>query len=159
MRIGVLSDTHGRITRTRKAARMLESLQVEVVLHCGDIGSPEVVRLLAGLPVHFVLGNVDSPAPLEETIREAGQTYHNRFGSLELDGRRIAFLHGDDLRRLREAVESNRWDLVCHGHTHVAEVRTEGNTLVVNPGALHHTAQPTAAVVELSTLKAWLISV
>ncbi len=35
MRLGILSDTHGQIALTRNAIRMLESLDVETVLHCG----------------------------------------------------------------------------------------------------------------------------
>jgi putative phosphoesterase len=158
MLIGVLSDTHGRIDRTQEAVRMLESLQVEAVLHCGDIGSAEIVRLLAGWPAHFVFGNVDDPNMLRAAIDESGRTCHEWFGSLELEGRRIALLHGDDVRRLRQTIECGQWDLVCHGHTHVAAIRTEGRTLVLNPGALQRTSRPSIAVVELPALRATLVS-
>lgn len=51
MRVGIISDTHGQVDFTRPAVRMLESLDVERLFHCGDIGSPEVVELLrAGRP-------------------------------------------------------------------------------------------------------------
>ncbi|NUQ65851.1 MAG: YfcE family phosphodiesterase [Pirellulales bacterium] len=154
MRIGILSDTHGRIDRTQEAVRMLESLKVAAVLHCGDIGSAEIVRLLRGWPCHFVFGNVDDPDLLREAILEAGQTCHEWFGSLEVEDRKIALLHGDDYRRLRQTIASGQWDLVCHGHTHVADIRTEGRTVVVNPGALHRSARPSLAVVDLPSLKA-----
>ena len=38
---------------------MFESLEVETVLHCGDIGSMAVVELFARWPTHFVFGNCD----------------------------------------------------------------------------------------------------
>jgi putative phosphoesterase len=38
---------------------MLESLEVDAVLHCGDIGSIAVVELFAAWPTHFVFGNCD----------------------------------------------------------------------------------------------------
>ncbi len=158
MRIGIVSDTHGRIDRTQEAVRMLESLEAAAVLHCGDIGSAEVVRLLRAWPCHFVFGNVDSPDPLREAILEAGQTCHERFGTVELENRRIALLHGDDYRRLRQTIESGEWDLVCYGHTHVAEIGTQGRTLVVNPGALHRSARPSIAIVDLVPLRATPIS-
>ena len=44
MRLGVVSDSHGHVDCTRPAIRMLESLQVDRVLHCGDIGSAAVVE-------------------------------------------------------------------------------------------------------------------
>ena len=82
MLLGVVSDTHGDLPQTRAAVRMLESFEVGVVLHCGDIGSPDVVRLFTPWPTHFVLGNCDDePGPLEQAIAEAGLTFHDRFGS------------------------------------------------------------------------------
>ena len=52
MRVGIISDTHGQVDFTRPAVRMFESLDVERVFHCGDIGSPEVVELFApGRPI------------------------------------------------------------------------------------------------------------
>ena len=37
MRIGILSDTHGHVANTLEAVRMLEMLDVETLLHCGDL--------------------------------------------------------------------------------------------------------------------------
>jgi len=37
---------------------MLESLDVETVLHCGDIGSIAVVELFAAWPTHFAFGQL-----------------------------------------------------------------------------------------------------
>ncbi len=122
MIIGIVSDTHGHVEYARPAVRMLESCQVELVIHCGDIGSPDVVELFAPWPTHFVFGNVDEPNRLRRAIAAAGQTCHERFGSLELDGRRIAFLHGDDARLLVEAIDDARYDVVCFGHTHCPEL-------------------------------------
>ena len=59
MRLGIVSDTHGQVLFARNAVRMLESLDVDLVIHCGDIGSPEVVALFSDWPTHFVFGNVD----------------------------------------------------------------------------------------------------
>ena len=65
MLIGVVSDTHGHVDYTRQAVRMLESMDVQRVIHCGDIGSEAVLLELAGvfgdagIPVDAVLGNVD----------------------------------------------------------------------------------------------------
>ena len=59
MRIGIVSDTHGHVEFTLPAVRLLESLEVERVLHCGDIGSTGVVEAFAGWPTDFVFGNCD----------------------------------------------------------------------------------------------------
>jgi len=154
MRIGVVSDTHGHVLNTLAGVRMLESLDVELVIHCGDIGSTEIVSLFAPWPTHFVFGNVDHDrGGLEAAIKAAGKTCHGRFGSLELEGKTIAFLHGDDTALLRQTTTSGEYDLVCHGHTHVARQVKEGRTLVLNPGALYRATPHSIAVVELPSLE------
>jgi putative phosphoesterase len=154
MIVGVVSDTHGHVELTRPAVRMLESREVELVIHCGDIGSPEIVALFERWPTHFVFGNVDTPpARLRQAIEAAGQTCHERFGSLELGGKRIAFLHGDDDARLRTVIGSGEYDLVCYGHTHLAEQHRSGTTLVVNPGALYRARPHSLAIARLPQLE------
>jgi uncharacterized protein len=151
MTIGVLSDTHGDLEATRQAVRIFDSFGVSLVIHCGDVGAA-VAPLLAGRPAHFVAGNMDASAPLADEINDPLHTFHGDFGNLELEGCRVAFLHGNDARRLHQAVNSGEWDLVCHGHTHVFSSSRRGRTLVLNPGALARTHDPSIAVVELPSL-------
>jgi putative phosphoesterase len=158
MRIGVISDTHGHVANTLAAVRLLESLEVEQVLHCGDIGTPTIPKLLAGWPTHFVFGNCDQETDdLEEAIASAGLTCHGRFAELELAGRKIAIIHSDDARLFRATISSGCFDLVCYGHTHEAESHREGPTLVLNPGALYRANPHTLAVVDLKTMEAEII--
>ena len=104
------------------------------MIHCGDIGTASIPPLLSDWPAHYVLGNVDRDEPeLREAIERSGGQLHGRFGELEFEGVKIAFLHGDDERRLRETITDGRWQLVCHGHTHQARAAREGTTLVLNP--------------------------
>jgi hypothetical protein len=155
MRIAVVSDTHGNIASTTAAVRQLETHDVAAVLHCGDIGSSDIIPLFASWPAHFVFGNVDhNETELARAIDQAGQTCHGRFGQIELDGRQIALIHSDDRELFDETVASSKWDLVCYGHTHVAEQHRVGRTLVLNPGALFRANPRTFAVVDLPTLKA-----
>lgn len=154
MIIGIVSDTHGHIEFTRPAVRMLESCQVELVIHCGDIGSEEIVGCFQRWPTHFVWGNVDTqPQRLRQSIEAAGQTCHERFGELDVDGRRIAFLHGDDGPLLQKTIDGGQYDLVCYGHTHLAEQHRVGNTLVVNPGALYRAHPHSLAIGRLPQLE------
>lgn len=160
MRIGVISDTHGQVTSTLAAVRLLESLDVAAVLHCGDIGTPQIPKLLAAWPAHFVFGNCDhEAAELRAAIEAAGQTCHGRFADLELAGRRIAIIHSDDARLFQEVKSSGRYDLVCYGHTHQAESHREGRTLVLNPGALYRANPHTIAVVDLAAMQTEIVTV
>lgn len=148
MRIGIVSDTHGHVRNTLQAISQLNELNVDVVIHCGDIGSPQVVPLFSGWPTHFVLGNVDhDEAALQWIVSEEGQTFHRRFARIELDGRLIAVTHGDDGDLLSDAIQSGEYDLVCTGHTHQRELRTVGRTIVLNPGALYRSSHKSFAVV------------
>jgi putative phosphoesterase len=139
---------------------MLESLEVDVVLHCGDIGSMVVVELFAAWPTHFVFGNCDdNTAVFEAAIRKAGQTCHGLFGDLEFEGVRIALLHSHERRRFREVIDSGDYGLVCYGHTHVAAIDRRGDTLVVNPGAIYRAEPHSIAVVELPAVEATIVEV
>jgi uncharacterized protein len=159
MLLGVVSDTHGHIAHTGRAVRMLQSLNVEQVLHCGDIGSSDIVAMFSAWPTHFVFGNVDyDREALRTGIKSAKQTCHEIFGDLRLSDCSIAFLHGDDSRRLDQTIRDGRWQLVCHGHTHVARQERLGNTLVLNPGAIYRASPHSIAVVELPAVHATIIA-
>jgi len=160
MRIGVISDTHGHVTNTLAAVRMLESLEVSTVLHCGDIGSREIPQLIAAWSAHFVFGNCDHDHDeLRSVIEQAGLACYGLFGNLELCGRRIALLHSHDAKLFRRVCTSGDYDLVCFGHTHQAEQRREGKTLILNPGALYRATPHTLAVVDLATLQATIVPI
>lgn len=158
MRIGIISDTHGQVETTRSATRMFESLDVEAVLHCGDIGSLAVVELFADWPTHFVFGNCDvDQDAFAAAIRETGQTCHGLFGDLEFEGVRVALLHSHQRRRFRDTIDSGDYRLVCYGHTHVAAVDRRGPTLVVNPGAIHRANPHSVAIVEVPAVEATIV--
>jgi uncharacterized protein len=159
MRLGIVSDTHGHVPYAADAAGMLDQFDVAAVLHCGDVGSREIVRLFSKWPAHFVVGNVDHGRTIREAAAECGATFHGEFASLSLEGLQIAMLHGDDTRRLAETVRSGAYALVCHGHTHVASRRVEGKTVVLNPGALYRATPHTLAIVELPSLQTQIIAV
>lgn len=159
MRIAVVSDTHGHTDHARPAIRMLESLDVEAVLHCGDIGSPEVVEMFAPWPTHFVLGNCDhNAAELQAAIEAGGQHFHGLFGEIELGGVRIALLHSHERTRFQQAVASDEYQVVCYGHTHIAATdRTETGKLILNPGALYRAAKHSIAVLDLPECEATIV--
>ena len=153
MKIGVLSDTHGDVKLTWSALEAFREYGVSQLLHCGDIGTPEVIRLFAGVPTAFVFGNCDPRTEtLRKTILSTGQTCCDWFGELELSGKRIFFLHGHQWDRLEHEIGSGQWNLICYGHTHHAELRMIGETLVLNPGAIYRTSSPSVAVVDLDSM-------
>jgi hypothetical protein len=156
MKIGVVSDTHGHVQNALAAARMLEELGVEAVLHCGDIGSPQVPAVFSRWPTHYVLGNVDHYEDdlYLAAVTMGGGTFHGRFADLTLAGKRIAVLHSDDAKRFKQTISGGEYDLVCYGHSHIAEQHLVGKTLVLNPGALYRANPHKIALVDLATMEA-----
>ena len=152
MLIAILSDTHSRIATIEAAVQVLRDRGVTTVIHCGDIEDPEAVAPFAGLETHFVFGNCDAErVALRRTIKRAGQTLHEPFGHLEIEGKRLAFLHGDDTKLMRDVENSGHFDYLFYGHTHVADERQNGPTRVINPGALHRAKPKTFLLLETTT--------
>jgi len=160
MRLAIISDTHGYVEPTQKAIAEIRESDVDLIIHCGDIGGPHLIELFADWPTHFVFGNVDGDREaFRIAISAAGQTCHGVFGELEIAGKRIAFLHGDDRHRFEETVRAGEWDLVCYGHTHRKEMHHVGGTLVLNPGALYRARPRTFAVVEFPANDVTFVSI
>jgi putative phosphoesterase len=152
MRIGVVSDTHDRHEAVAEAVRLLMEQQVELVLHCGDIESPDTVRAFKPVPTHFVYGNWDKDkAKLSAAIKEIGGTHYDSFGFLTLAGKRVAWVHSHERHQLRQLENADYFDYVFYGHTHVREQHRTGRTLVANPGALFRANPKTCIVLDLLT--------
>src|SRR6516162_3241431 len=123
MRIAILSDTHSRHATVETALKMIDERRVELILHCGDIEDADTVWLFPG-NTHFVFGNCDTErASLRQAMYGIGATLHEPFGKLDLDGVKVAFVHGDDRELLHDLEHSGAYDYLFHGHTHVAAER------------------------------------
>ena len=154
MQIGIISDTHSRHQIVEEALDLLRGRRIGFVLHCGDIDDSDTVQLFRDFQTHFVLGNCDWDKPaLTRAIKESGGHFHEQFGSLELEGRKIAWIHGDDSRLFRDIENSGHYDFLFYGHSHHAEQHRAGPTLVVNPGALHRVKQKTFVILDLTSGK------
>lgn len=162
MKIGIVSDTHDNVAVVRAALRQLEAVGVELILHCGDIESPQTVALFNSVPTHFVFGNCDRDSrSLREAIQSVGGVLHEPWGDLELVGRKIAWLHGHESQRKAEIEAMNHFDYLFYGHTHDAEQHRVGRTLVVNPGALYRATPKRCAVLDLDreVVESWVVEV
>jgi predicted phosphodiesterase len=73
------------------------------------------------------------------------------FGHIEVEGKLIAFVHGDDGPLLRDLERSDAFDYLFYGHTHQAKEHRTGKTRVINPGALYRAAVKTFAILEVAT--------
>jgi len=155
VKIGIISDTHGQVDLALAAAREFIFRGIEAVVHCGDVGSEMVLTEMAALfqaidiPLYVVLGNTDCHTDLKSYPSGIGVNLLGRFGELDLAGRKIAVLHSDDETKLMEAVESQNYDYVLFGHTHVCHDKKHARTRMVNPGAAGRGMHPSCAVLDL----------
>lgn len=157
MKVGILSDTHGQVDRALGAAREFLFRGVDVVLHCGDIGSDMVLTEMTSLfqtleiPVYAVLGNCDIPSEWNFYPEDIGVHILGRFGELELAGKRIAILHSDDEHAFDRVAASGKYDYLFTGHSHVSHDRRKHKTRLINPGSAGRGMHPSCAVLDLET--------
>ncbi len=139
MKITILSDIHDNIWNLKKALSTAELQDTEVMLFCGDLCAPFIVKLLGqgyAKPIQMVLGNNDGDVAAIITnannfpnIRVHGEYFRGDFG-----GKNVAVNHYPDKARL--LAENEGYDIVCYGHNHTLAEETVGSTLLLNPGAI-----------------------
>ena len=134
-RIGVLSDTHGKLRE-----EVLEILRgCDVILHAGDINTLQTLEKLREIaPLYVVRGNADKEwaADLPEQLSE------------EICGLRIFMVHN----KKEIPGDTAGYDLIITGHSHKYEEKETENGFFLNPGSCgpRRFSQPvTMAVLEV----------
>ncbi len=130
MRIGVLSDTHGRLD-----PRVLHLFTgVEEIIHAGDVGSKRILTGLQAIaPTTAVLGNVDCMVELHELPLCADVTngevwIHIAHGHLQPDP-------ATRIRTILNARKVNPPRVLILGHSHHPYLAWHEDVLVMNPGS------------------------
>ena len=154
MRIGLIADTHDRLPAIAELVRQMQAAGVGMVLHAGDYCSPFALKAFED--AHVTLAGVfgkndgDREGLLSRAQSAFGAELFESPHSFEIGGRRILLVHdiGDVNKRSVLGHE-----IVIHGHTHQQEMKTRGETLIVNPGEacgwIYGT--PSAALLDLDT--------
>jgi putative phosphoesterase len=151
MKIGILSDTHDQVVRTRTAVSLLIERGAEALIHCGDLTIPDVVYECAQRPAYFVFGNCDHDLEsLARAIREIGGSCLGTGGLITLAAKQIAVTHGDSLTELRRLARLEP-QFLCSGHTHKTSDEVKGPTRWINPGALFRAPTWTVALLDIAS--------
>lgn len=132
--IGILSDSHDNLNAIRDAVRLFRAAGCDLVIHAGDFVAPFAAKELedVGCPVASVFGNCDGEkAGLRKALQPFG-TIGEAPVVIEHAGRKILIAHLN--ASVDQYVADGDYGLVVFGHTHRAEVRRAGGTLIVNPG-------------------------
>ena len=119
--VGVISDTHGLL----RPEALIALRGVDLIIHAGDVGNPEIIGELRRLaPTFVVRGNIDKASwadalPMTEVV--------------EVGGRLFYVLH--DISQLDLDPAAAGFAAVVFGHSHVPSVETRDGVLFLNPGS------------------------
>jgi len=167
MRIIILSDSHDNIVRLKHVVGFSNVCKAEAIIHCGDWNTPLAVKQFDGvkIPVYGVLGNADIDPEVKVKMQKSKIKSEKDFLEIELGGKKIGICHyppspaASEGQALQRALESGKYDLLVHGHTHKRGMWHKGTTLLVNPGALQKTLEPSFAVYDTEANKVEIIDV
>ena len=177
MKIAIISDTHGNVANFRKAVGWLNNQEIQIILHCGDIGNPESLKeSLVDFKGEFfgVFGNMDKDfkilieeynkiprVEIKEDIFEKVIGGNPPSHKASEGQRKIAFTHFPD--EAKKLAQSGKYNLVFYGHTHrpweekvpvrrSSESEGGGECRMINPGELAgQFNKPTFAIYDTET--------
>jgi len=163
MLIGAISDTHDNLPQIEKAVKYLNDQKVDLALHAGDYVAGFVLPKLKQLNCKLigVFGNNDGDHELlkKRFSETTNCTIHDRFAQVEVEGYRIALLHGTETELLDAIINSGYFDAVIHGHSHNKSIEKKGKTLAINPGEVcgYLTGKCTVALLDTAKREAKII--
>lgn len=125
MRVGVISDTHGRLRP--EVFGHFEG--VDHIVHAGDIGDLSILTDLEAIaPVTAVWGNTDDFS-IRRVVPESA--------TLDVDGRTLLVVHGHQLGSPSPALLARAYPdaaITVFGHTHRTLIERLDGRLYINPG-------------------------
>ncbi|MFA9477664.1 metallophosphoesterase [Phycisphaerales bacterium AB-hyl4] len=159
MKIGVISDTHDRLTTFRRAMSLFQRMQVEAIFHAGDFIAPFAAKLIAPaavkVPVHVVYGNNDGE---RKGLKGVLPQLQDGPLKVELAGRRIVMEHFIDWLKPADIAGA---DVIITGHTHEVVNETKDGKLYLNPGECCGWVNDrcTVALLDLATMQAEIVEI
>lgn len=131
--IMIISDSHGNIDFVEQFLKKIRHEQVDLIYHLGDYYDDADAIIKKGYPCVRVPG-----------------TWTSYYQDYRFENRRIEEInnwriylthtptkHYNDLpddTDPQEIISQNMADIICHGHTHVWQVKEENNVVIINPG-------------------------
>lgn len=151
MKIGVISDTHGSIGRTKEALNNIKDL--DLVIHLGDyVKDARELEKLLDIEIIYVRGNCDF---LDSDVEDEK--------ILEIENKKILITHGhrydvkDGVSKIFYKGKEENVDIVLFGHSHMStKVESEG-IILLNPGSATEPRNGSKASIGLINLKKSII--
>ncbi len=149
--IGIMSDTHDNIDAIRKAIKIFNDKNLDLVIHAGDLISPFTALEFQKLDPELVAiyGNNDGEREgLKSAFREI--CLLEDFKEISVEGWKFSIIHGTNPAIVDSIRRSGKYDVVVRGHTHELEI-LNGKTMVINPGEVCGYVSSKQTVVLLDT--------
>ena len=131
MRLLVISDTHGDISKVCKVVNEIKDL-IDGIIHLGDIveDADKLRKLYSQIPVYNICGNCDYGTNVPP------------MNILDFEGKKIFITHGhlfsvyyDTTKLVYKAMELGA-DVALFGHTHIPHLEKIHNVYAMNQGSL-----------------------
>ena len=161
MKVGLMADSHDRIPAIAELLRQMQEAGATMVLHAGDYVSPLALKPFEDL--HMTLAGVfgkndgDHQSLQQRANAGLGLELFESPHSFDVSGHQILLVH--DLADVQKrSIKSH--SVVVHGFAHQQNMKSMGDTLLVNPGEacgwMH--GVPGAALLDLDTKQVQFLS-
>ena len=126
MKVGIISDTHKKVGRAKKAIDLLIDKEVEFIVHAGDVVKLEVLEYLKEKNIRYVavLGNNDFHLySVVDKFNLFSEPYY-----FKLANKTWKLMH------YPKYIFPLDTDIIVYGHTHDVDISFNGKNLILNPG-------------------------
>jgi len=133
MKIGVLSDSHSKVNKAKKALDFLIEEGAEFIIHAGDIVEVETLELLANCGKRYIAVYGNNDAHLVHYHNEYNlvqEPYYFKLADTKFKLMHLPFYMSPDA------------EVIIFGHTHEFEVAFKGGSLYLNPGEICARSKP-----------------
>ncbi len=142
MKIGIISDTHKKVKKAKKAIAMLIENGAEFIIHAGDIVEVEILQMLKNCSLDYlaVYGNNDAHlVQHHEDFELVQEPFYFKLDGLKFKLMHLPYYMAPDT------------DVVIFGHTHHFHTEFNNGTLFLNSGEICGRKKPTSECMMLET--------
>jgi uncharacterized protein len=121
MLTAIISDIHNNTVNLQKVLNYCKDNEIKTIICCGDLASDETLDFLNDnytSTIHYAFGNMDNEQldNFKSKAKYKKTFLYKDFGEIEIDGKKIAFVHFPEVAR--KLAETEKYDFVFYGHTH-----------------------------------------
>ncbi len=153
MKIGIISDTHDRVSEIRKAINIFKELDAELIIHLGDYVAPFTAKPFVDSKINFlgIFGNNDGEKfGLIKAFSPVGKIYNPPYETT-IDNKIFLLLH--DPVTLEAYIKSQKYDYILYGHLHKKHKEVSGKTRILNPGETCGIISGVSSIAYIDTVK------